>query len=106
LSFLGVFFRPEACYGVATKHLKKNNEDFGRSGKLILSWLSRRSLVFLIALVCIILLIAFFGIGNWLTSSVCYEAHRVAPFRGPFSSVCRRIFLGDLFLNGTTGYAI
>jgi transposase len=37
---------------------------------------------------------------------VCHEAQIVSPFQDPFSTVCRQIFLRDLFLKNTTGYAI
>ena len=91
---------PEACYGV--KQL--GNKSVRRTGKFVLPRLSTHSLVLLIAVVCIVLLLAFFG--SCLASSVCQESQVVTPFRGPFSTVCRRIFLRDLFLKSATGYAI
>jgi hypothetical protein len=51
-----------------------------------------------------LLLLALFGSG--LTGSVCREAQIVSPFHGPFSTVCRQIFLRDLFLKNSAGDAI
>ena len=86
------------------KQLGNKSDDFRRSGKVILPRLSTHSVVLLIAVVCIALLLAFFG--SWLASFVCQESQVVTPFRGPFSTMCRRIFIRDLFLKSTTGYAI
>jgi hypothetical protein len=83
---------------------RDKSEDFGRSGKFVLPRLSRHSLVLLTAVVCVALVLAFFG--YWLASSVCHEAQVVTPFQGPFSTVCRRMFFRDLFLKSVTGYAI
>jgi hypothetical protein len=88
--------------GVPTERPNKSNQDLGRSGKP--RTLSKRRLILLIAVVCVVLLISLFG--EQFTNSFCREAHRVVPFRGPFSTLCGRIFIRDLFLNGTAGYAI
>lgn len=86
---------------MARKQLGNKSDDFRRSGKFILPRLSMRALIFV---VCIALLLAFFG--SWLTSSVCQESQVDTPFRGPFSTLCRRIVPRDLFLKSATGYAI
>ena len=86
---------------MARKQLGNKSDDFRRSGKFILPRLSVHALVFV---VCIALLFAFFG--SWLASSVCQESQVVTPFRGPFSTVCRRIVPRDLLFKNATGYAI
>jgi hypothetical protein len=82
-----------------------NSEDAGRSGKFVLHRPSTFSRAVLFAFVCVVLLLlALFG--HWFVGSVCDEAHITTSFQAPFSTVCHRIFLRDLFLKNTTGYAI
>jgi hypothetical protein len=86
---------------MARKQLGDISDHIRRSGKFILRRLSTRALVLV---VCIALLLAFFG--SWLASSVCQESQVVTPFRGPFSTMCGRVGFRDLFLKSATGYAI
>jgi hypothetical protein len=101
--FRASFFAPRlAMSGVPTEQPNKSKQELRRSGKL--PALSKRTLILLIAVVCVVLLISLFG--ERITYSFCREAHRVVPFRGPFSALCGRIFIRDLFLDGTAGFAI